>query len=870
MRHNTLPPGEKTTNIIFWGVCLILFLPILVLPPSFQPSDWSRTTLFRTMLAVLVFLFLFRFFYKNEAPLSLPRWRLHDYLPIIVLSLFILTVLAATIFSQDPRFSFFSGPARAGGSLNLLFYFIFSIILAFFIKNKNWEKLWKINLVVASLASLLAIVQSFNLLKNVFVSYEGGGTPSFLGNSTFLAIYMFFMVIWSLVMVIQKKTRNQRLTYGILFCLFTLTVFLTGSRATYLALLVSFSFFFFFYPFKIKRIKTLKIAAGFLLVFATIIVLIFNFFPQLGEKNDLFSRLTNRLSLKRAFTDLAGTRFAVWQITLKAVKDKPLLGWGPENFYIGFEKYYEPTAPSLQKLWWDRPHNIFLDVAVNSGLIALFFYISFWLILLFYLHKFKYAERSISQEPNQSFRTNNALMAHGLQAAFIGYLTTLFFNFDSFSTYLISYFFIGFSFYLLFSVKESVEMKNNQKIVNYKNRKVFAGVFIVMLVLFVFFWNLKPFYINGTVTRAKNLSDIKSCDKALSTMEWANKNPGIVLVYNALTYSDIIKNCSTPEQEKELVEKGLTALKRASIIQPTWTRTWLFMGGLTNVLAAKETDINKRDELLKEAMGYLEKAQKLSPKRQEVLVEMEKNYLISANYQKMEKVANDCITIDPSQGICYWYLGIPEIFLGDQENGKNHIQEALDRGGFSPQYIQLGAAYLSQNNYKDAVNVYNILTASYPENIGYHAVMALLSKNVGDYDRAEIEALKVFQLDPKNEEALAFLQDLLSLNYNDPELHVSLAYIYKENGEKENEVQELMTAKNLYLGLISRQPGLAEYRLGISRIYKELQDYENAYQQALTALQLKPAWLEKINDYMGTFPDQFYERYKVDRAKYIQ
>ena len=862
MKNNTSFFEKQAPKIIFWGICFILFLPIIIFPPSFGPSEWSRTLLFRTALTILTSFLLFKYFYKNDISISLPRWKVLDYLPLLLLLGFVLFVIISAIFSQDPRFSFFSSPARAGGSLNLLFYFVFSIILALFIKDKNWEKLWNINFFVASLASLLAIVQSFNLLKNVFISYEGGATPSFLGNSTFLAIYMLFMAIWSFVLFLQKREKKQKLIYGGFFLLFVLTIFLTGSRATYLALLVSFFFFLFLYPIRIKQIKTLKIIAGSLLLIAIISIIVFNSLPQLSEKGDFFSRLANRLSIQRVATDLFGTRFAVWQITLKAIKDRPLLGWGPENFYIGFEKYYEPTAPNLQKLWWDRPHNIFLDIAANSGLIALFFYIAFWLILLWSLQRFKYAKQREAEHENTQIK------AHGLQTMFIGYLTALIFNFDSFSTYLISFFFIGYSFYLLSSGRGTVEIKNSQKIVNYKNKKAFTGFFAVILLLFLFFWNIKPLYINESVVYAKNLSNIKKCNKALMIIEEANKNPGILKAYNALIYTDIIKRCVSPEQEVEYAKKGLDSLKKASAVQPTWSRTWIFMGALNNVLAAKEENPENKNKLLEESKNYLNKALELSPKRQEILIEMEKNYLVAEDYQAMKKTAYDCINIDSSQGICYWYLGIPEIFLGDQESGKKHIQKSLEIGGFPIPYIQLGAAYIRQNNYRDAADAYHMLTTYYPENANYHAVMAFLSREIGDYARAGVEAEKVISLEPNNPEVEQFVAELLRLDPQNPTVHASMAYIYQQVGQKEKAKKELQAIVSIFLNLISENPDDPDYRIAIANVYKELGEYEKVYEEALAALKLEFEYKDDAETLLQTLPDEFMARYYVFIREY--
>lgn len=847
---------NKTYNIIFWGACFILMLPIILLPPSFQPSVWTRTILFRILVTLLTGFLSYKYFYKKES-VSLPVWNFKKYLSVLTFFGFFLLVVVSTIFSQDLRFSFFGSPARAGGTLNLFFYFIFSLILAFFLKEENWKKLWKVNFVIALIAGLFAIVQSFNIFGQLFVSYEGGTAPSFLGNSTFLAIYMLFMAIWSFVLFLQSKIRKHQFIYGGLFLLFILVIFLTGSRASYLGLVIASFFFLFFFPIKIRRIKILKIIAASLVGIAIVAVIIFNAFPQLAEKGDLFSRMGNRLSIERVAEDLFGTRFAVWQITLEAIKDKPILGWGPENFYIGFEKYYEPTAPNMQKLWWDRPHNIFLDIAVNFGIIALIFYIGFWIILLWQLQKIKQSEKNADN-------TNTLLEAHGLQAMFVAYLIALFFNFDSFPTYLISFFFIGYSYYLFFSKKETIEIQNQQKYINYKTKKSIFLVFAIILLLFFYFWNIKPLWQNETIAYAKSISNVGRCQKSLEIMENVNKSPGILKVYSALIYSDVIKKCANKENQFEYAEKGKKTLEKASVVQPYYTRTWLFMGGLTNVLAANEQDANTQKSLLQEARQYLDKALEISPKRQEIYVEIEKNYLVAQDYQSMKKSAYECINIDPTQGICYWYLGISEIFMGEQEKGKSTIEKALEIGGFPIHWLQLGAAHISQKNYKDAAEAYYMLTAGHPENAGYHAVYAFLLREIGEYGKAASAALRVFQLEPENEETQVFLEALLGIEPNDPIIHSSLAHLYKQLGEETKFMQELNTAKSIYLKLTTQNPNNYTLHYQLAGVYAELGEFENSYQQAILAMNLAehPNNKKQIEDFIHfRLPKEFFTKY---------
>lgn len=824
-------------NNIFWILCFILILPVLVLPPQFQPSDWTRAMLFRATVAVLVLFVLFKLLYKKDIALSFPKWNLVAFLPFLALSGFFIASIISTALSTDVRFSLFGSPARAGGTITFIFYFVFAVLITIFVKEEGWKKLFNVLFFTGILSSLLAFVQYFGFLGGIFKGYETGNTPSFLGNSTFLAIFMLFLSIFSFVILLQKIKESAplkiKITYAALFCLFVFTILISGSRASYLALAGGFLYFFLFFPDVLKSkklIRYVKVLITGVLLLVIVSIAYANLTPQLPsfiENNATLSYLIqNRLSIETIIHDLTGTRFSVWQMTWQAIKDKPWFGLGPENFYIGFEKYYAPVVSDLQKTWWDRPHNIFLDIWSSMGVFALTFYVAFWLLLFWGLQKFKTSEAAKEKPTLQ-------LAAHGLQTMFLAYLTVLFFNFDAFSTYLISFFFIGYAFYLISENMEKIKVLP-PKTTFFQNKPV-ALFFLIIVLAFVWFWGLKPLYLNESIVHAKNLSITKSCVRAISIMESAQKSPGILSGYAPLIYSDILKNCSAPEKETEYAQKGLGALKKASVIQPTWTRTWIFMGGFTNVLAAKEENAQKKSELLNQAKKYFAKAIELSPNRQEILIELEKTYLIEQDYTTMTSIAKDCIKIYDDNGACYWYLGVAEIFLGDIENGEKHIQIAEEHKDVTYSYIQLAAAYLSQNNYPGAKRAYEELVTSHANNASYHAVLAFLYKELGDYESAGIEAAKVFELQPNNQESVDFLQALLGLSPNSPSLHISMASIYMNSDRQELAQKELETAKNISLQLIATYPNKPMYRLYLADVYRWQENYDQAYQEALLA-----------------------------------
>ena len=849
MKNNTAYSDQKMSNWIFWGVGAILFLPIIVLPPHFQPSDWTRVMLFRMALTALVTLFLYKFFYKRDVSFTIPKKGLLFYLPILALLAYVIVLIVSTVFSQDLRFSVFGSPARTGGMLNVLFFFIFSIFIAIFVKGEFWNTLIRIHFIAGVLAGLLAMVQYFGLFKNIFLGSEAGATPSFFGNSTLLGIYMIFLVFSSFAFFISAKTKKEKIMYGSLFLLFLFTIFITSSRASYLGILVAFTFYFLFFPIRFipsqdatarwinqRRLKMIKIASAFFVCLIALALVYVNIAPKLpdfienNEKLSFFVR--NRLSFNVVAQDLTGTRFSAWNITLQAIKEKPLLGWGPENFHIGFEKYFDPTLPpSLQRLWWDKPHNIFLEVWVSSGIFALMLYLAFWLVLLWQLQILK----------NKTVNTKNSYDAHAIQAMIIGYLTALFFNFDSFATHLISFFFIGYALHLLSAQTEKITISAPARLIAFKKPLLIFSA--VAISLFFWFWNIRPLYLNEKIVLVANLSDSNQCEEALEITNNSNwEKSGILKPYAALKHSDVIKKCTEVKLEKEVeyTQKSLSLLTSASRLQPKYSRTWFLMGAFANVLGAREKNADAKKNILSEARAYLSKAIELSPRRLEFIEEVVKNDMLAEDYQMMEKTSQDCIQMDPSQGFCYWYLGIAQIFMGNQEEGKKNIALSKEKYYNNPQYLQLGVAYISQKNYKDAADAYKILSSIYPQNASYHATLALLYKENKDYEKAREQVMMVFKLQPDNPEVIKFIQALLGLSPNNVILHSSLASIYKELGKREEMRKELLVVASFYRQAIAKNQRNPYYHFSLAGVYRELEEYENSFAQARIALSLSP------------------------------
>ena len=71
-----------------------------------------------------------------------------------------------------------------------------------------------------------------------------------------------------------------------------------------------------------------------------------------------------------------GPRVRLWLTSIEIIKYHPLLGIGQGNFDLGFEKYHIPGLYHNHA----HPHNDFLSVAVDGGIISLSVFLIMWAV----------------------------------------------------------------------------------------------------------------------------------------------------------------------------------------------------------------------------------------------------------------------------------------------------------------------------------------------------------------------------------------------------------------------------------------------------------------------------------------------------------
>lgn len=754
--------------LLLTGIFIILLLPLLNLPPYFSPPDWGKSIAFR-----LIFLALLA---GSAAWALLNRsfaLRLGPAKPYLLLLLGLVVVFSiSSFFAADPNFAFWGNPMRGGGFVNFSLLTLFGCFLFFSLSLKEWNWAWRTALFTAALVSLFAIFQWQGWFSNIFI--EKVSRPmSTLGNDIQLGIFLLLFLFPTLGFFISKKGLWMKVLYALLAFLFLVVIGLTGSRGAYMGLGLGLFFFVTLFPFpKLWQSLVAKLTFFFLMLIPAFMLYYANvqFTPEttrdpnsLYVKNPTFASMVDRFSLAQLVQE---PRFSAWQVGWEAVKDRPLLGWGMEHFPFAFDRNYDPQLPNIQYIqnssnsWWDRGHNVLVDIGVQGGFLGLLLYLSLFGALFWGLQKAK------NMEGVSSFQI------HSLQAAFLAYFGALLFGFDSFTTYLAFFFLVGYSLYIITrgqAAPAPANVPSSPRLTPVNGIAIL--IFVLAYVFFAWQYTLKPFLANAEVTAAgKYMRDGKPIP-SLTHAEKALKYKGSPIEgYIYAKYFDMMREAKeipgiTPFQ---FAQKGYSLMREAAGFWPYHTRNWIFLGQLANILLergaqAQALSTEDVETITQAAHDAFKRAAELSPKHQEIYLEWIKTFIVTKDFEGAKLKAEECAAIDPRTGECAWLKGVAEIALGQTKEAEQDFGIAKFKGfdaNSSYALSQLAKAYDAIKNYQKLTEIFEQL-AEVTKSPQHYATLAALYKELGQYAKARQAALKVLELDPNSKaEVEEFLKTL--------------------------------------------------------------------------------------------------------------
>lgn len=329
---------------------LFLLSPLIILtnfPYPYSLPRWVFITLLCCIWSITLLIDGAR--KKIDLHLSILDW---------ALIAFVLIVGLTTITSTNSTQSLW-------GSLERSFAFSLwpSLLVAFFglkvalQKPNNRFFLLRFFTLTIFVASLWGMLQKF--VPGFSQTFSGSRIGGTLGNAIFFGSYLTLSTgILALKLTEEKKYSAWWLFTCTTSVLAVITVLLTQTRGPLLGLCVGIFFALTAYLYKVADRKRMILLGAAAIILAAVIA------GVIAYKKNLITQTT------------ITTRILNWNIAWNGFKDKPLFGWGPENYNRAADKNFIPslTNYSIAETHADKPHNYFLEILVTSGIVGLIAY----------------------------------------------------------------------------------------------------------------------------------------------------------------------------------------------------------------------------------------------------------------------------------------------------------------------------------------------------------------------------------------------------------------------------------------------------------------------------------------------------------------
>ena len=715
-----MTPLEKALRyFIIAGIFALPFVPLIVTSSMFFPFITGKNFTFRILVELLAGAWLALAFVDA-------KYRPRKEWILAAFAVFIVSIAISDALGANPFKSFWSNYERMDGWVTIAHIFVYLVVASIVI---NSEKLWRVLLQTTLGVSFFLSISGFLQISGI--SILGATSASGLnaridatfGNPIYLAVYMLFHVFIAALLWVQMYTMRApgkrtwyAVYYGTVAACDTLALFLTGTRGTMIglaigagltaALLVLFSSS----P-KIKRNGIIGIG---------VIVLLSALLWSARETTFVKSvGFLQRLSSISVTDTTIASRFINAHIALQGVKERPLFGWGQENYAIVFDKYYDPRM-YVDEPWFDRVHDVLFDWLVAGGIAGLLTYLSVFVATLWTLWRPNKGNASAFTLPEKSIFT-------GLLAGYFFHNLTVFDNVTSY---------ILFGTILAYIVWRSAGASASPVVVANpvidKSNLPIVAIIAALITCGVVWWVNVPAY-------EENITLLAALERQPSITD------NLALLKQAISYGTY----GTQEAREQLAQSASQIASAPSV--DTATKQQFYKTAVDEMtLQAHMSPLDARNPLFigtimdsygnyKGAAEALLAAHNLSPNKQTILFQVALNQQAQGNGIAAEGYFKQAFDLEPDYLQARIFYAVSAIENKDDVVADALLAPIISTGEAANQ--QIAAAYASRNLYAKLIPIWTAYVAANPTNLQGRLTLAAAYYQGGDKNGA-VDALQ--------------------------------------------------------------------------------------------------------------------------------
>lgn len=704
---------------------LALVMPFIFLPWTIYPYIFGKIVFFLTVLLLALPWYLFLIVRR-------PQYRPKKSFILYGLGVYFLAMILATIFSFDPDRSFWSYPERMTGLWVLFHYLLFFFMTTSVFRGwDEWKKLLGFSVGVSVALSFVAFVQRYS---PELVLQTGARTGAFMNNPIFFAAYLIFNLFFTLVILQKSKRLSSKLMWGGFLAIQLLAFLFSETRGAFIGLGLAVFVYLILFAISYKN-KTIK-----RIILAVILMIILSGIGFLFVKDQDWVGYIPGLNRFRNISISSGTgqtRLIAWEIAWKGFIERPIFGWGPENYFYTFNKYYNPESLeyTFYETWFDHAHNQVLDQMNNTGIVGTLSYLAMFALIVTYLIKM-YRRRAI-----------DLFIFSAAIGILIGYFVQNLFIFDQPNTLIM--------FYLCLawwqSYKTDEERGGRVWIRNDGAAVAFLVIVGLLSISYLYLFNFRPAFASTWVRQGvihSQAGDIQgSVDSFEKGLTVKNQYPDMVALYYAREIAQYGRSLSEPDPSAvDFYERAYNVLAEQAQKHPANIYNYY-------LLALIKTEWGKVDPTqLDQALNDIDKALEYSSDRQQLMFVRGKILLLMGRHEEAIAYYQTVVDLDPKVTESWWNLGIANYQTGNFEEAIVAFERSMEIGRHPANLAETAAMidiYATLGNLDKVIQLYGMAIEKLaPNNARLYAGIAAAYLEQGEYDLARLHANIARQLDP--------------------------------------------------------------------------------------------------------------------------
>lgn len=733
-------------NTKFWNRLIngllysVFLLPLIYTSRTMYPTHVGKVLIFYIIGDVMLLIWLLNN-RKNSIKLTLNRI---DYVLIALLAIMGLS----TIFSVDPVRSFWGYQERMTGFVMWLHLGIFYT----FVKTQyNTLFIRRLSACVGIAALINVAIALTALFYPIFptIMSDGDRVSGLLGNAIFFGGYLLLTIPFCIIFLGDYLNLKKKYL-ALFFIVLSLgsivsTIFLTKTRGSFIGLgiasivVVLVAGLYSTRSYKKIRYIVMSIVILLSLTFTVLVIV-----QNTKSGSVIRGKLPLILQLN-VYNSTSQTRLLAWEVALKGIKERPLMGWGLENFQHVSDRYYDPRflGYGFGETVWDKPHNIFLDFGVTAGVGSLVAYVA--IILLSFTEGVQIIKKGETG--------TKKMIGLGIIFGMVGYGVQSFFEIDTIQSLTL--------FVALCAIASSERQRVRTIDLNMSKKYHKIWYYALALVaVFSIVYSVKLFRVSTRMGDARDMVDINSSFQWVkkaerlaefnSPYDWEN---AMFLIQDMarLDGAEVLTR-ENVEAVAPLIKERLESARKRSPESYQYT-FWLSQVYYYEGMYVSTTSLDTSLKLLNESIEH-------APTNQRPYLLKAHIYLMQGKDVEAIKIYEELVKQNDYSEV-HWFYGITLQKAGKTKEALEQLIEGENFAfGSEQNVLYLVDVYAENKLYDRIIKLYQNLINQQPNNATWYARIAATYAELGDKEKTIENLDKAIELDPSLEsEARTFLRE---------------------------------------------------------------------------------------------------------------